>query len=131
MQFNTPSRRQRLMSLSRYFRSSSRIRLRKHKARSKAPTKEVRHVVANGGTESGIHAKIITSVDQQSVTNIRQMFACNEFMGRSFSYRDRIRTDQAALCFLCSHFLRTAFSIWYPAHPEIRPINNPPSTSVG
>lgn len=51
------------------------IRFRKEKQRRSAPAIDVIHVVANGGTESGMHAKIITSVDQQSVTHKRQMLA--------------------------------------------------------
>ena len=36
--------------------------------------------MANGGTESGMHAKMITSVDQQKVTHIRQILAWSVFM---------------------------------------------------
>ena len=62
------------------------MRLKKHNPRSIAPAIDVRHVVAKGGTVSGIHAKIITSVDQQRVTHIRQMLACKEFMAVIISF---------------------------------------------
>lgn len=56
------------------------MRLKKQSDISNAPTREVMHVVANGGTEPGMHAKMMTSVDQHRVTHIRQMFACIEFI---------------------------------------------------
>lgn len=63
------------MSTAPSRRIDSLMRFQKENKRSRAPAIEVIHVVANGGTESGIQAKIITSVDQQSVTHRRQMLA--------------------------------------------------------
>ena len=44
-------------------------------------------VVAKGTTLSGIHAKMMTSVDHSSVTQIRHRFACNLFKALSPSFR--------------------------------------------
>ena len=44
------------------------------------------NVVANGRTLSGIQAKMMTSVDQHIVTQIRQRFACSLFIVYPLSY---------------------------------------------
>ena len=74
--FNTPSSKQRSnISFPARFISAA-IRLKKQAASIAAAIAEVINEVANGSTSSGIHAKMITSVDQQSVTQIKHRFAC-------------------------------------------------------
>ena len=81
--FNTPSSKQRSnISFPARFISAA-IRLKKQAASIAAAIAEVINEVANGSTSSGIHAKMITSVDQQSVTQIKHRFACNLFISPS------------------------------------------------
>ena len=59
-----------------------------------APMNAEMHVVANDETLSGMAAKMIVSVDQQSVTHRRHRFAWNPFIWRP---EPRAAVDKASL----------------------------------
>ena len=81
------------------------------------PTSDVMHVVAKGDTESGMHAKRITSVDQQKVTQRRQMLAWKTFIQlRSVYVRSvvpLVNTKHMAKTAVITVIIRAKFLICY------------------
>ena len=83
---SAPSTKHRRMSFFFDRRSSFPMRLKKQAARITDAIALQINVVANGRTLSGIQAKMMTSVDQHIVTQIRQRFACSLFIVYPLSY---------------------------------------------